>query len=430
MASKTSSFLAPALMLLTLALPITCAAAPPQRQPAHWPQWRGPNRDGVSTESLWQTKWPPAGPEVLWEADLGLGYSSVSVVAGRIYTMGNVDSNDIVWCLNADTGSQVWKHTYPNRRGSYPGPRATPTVDGDLVFTLSQSGKLFCLSAADGAVHWQADVKDFGAKQTKTRVQWGFTGSPLVWRDLVILDVGKVLAFDRDKGTLRWQCGQTEAACSSPMAVELGEKTYVTSFNPDGLMLVDTAGGKELTRYQWPDPHGGLKVTTPIVTGDRIFISTCKNDDGQDTAGLFEINQDGLKLLAKNSNIGTHVTTCVLWQGHLYGFDGYLNTKGRLMCLDFNTLQVKWAQDGLKVGSLMIADGKLIIMCGDGNLICAEASPEGFKRLAVAKVLDGTCWTPPVLANGRIYCRNHAGKLICLDVRPAVTKNDMINLSQ
>ena len=380
-----------------------------------WPCWRGPNRDGISTETGWQTKWPEGGPEVMWEASVGVGYSSVSIMDNRLYTMGHIDSNDIVWCLDVDTGKEMWRHEYPSKKGNYPGPRMTPTVDGTLVFTLAREGKLFCLNALDGKVRWETNITKFGAEQTKNK--WGFSCSPLVLGELLILDVGKVLAFDKNKGSLIWQSGQEQAGCSSPITVKFNGATYVTSFNSYGLILVNAATGKEFARYEWPDPHGGLKVATPIVSADKIFISTCANKEGQDTAGLFQINAHGLKPLVKNSNIGTHVTTCVLWQGDLYGFDGVVNRKKGLMCLDFETLEIKWSKEQLKVGSLIIADGKLIVLCGDGELICAEASPSGYNQLGHTKVLSGKCWTNPVLAGGRIFCRNHAGKLICLDVR-------------
>ena len=383
-----------------------------------WPGWRGPNRDGISTETGWQTKWPEGGPEVMWEASVGVGYSSVSIMDNRLYTMGHIDSNDIVWCLDVDTGKEMWRHEYPSKKGNYPGPRMTPTVDGTLVFTLAREGKLFCLNALDGKVRWETNITKFGAEQTKNK--WGFSCSPLVLGELLILDVGKVLAFDKNKGSLIWQSGQEQAACSTPVTVKFNGATYVTSFNPYGLILVNATTGKEFARYEWPDPHGGMKVATPIVSDDKIFISTCPNTKGQDTAGLFQINAHGLKPLVKNSNIGTHVTTCVLWQGYLYGFDGMVKggySKNGLMCLDFETLEIKWSKEQLKTGSLIIADGKLIILCGDGELICAEASPVGFNQLGCAKVLSGICWTNPVLAGGRIFCRNHDGKLICLDVR-------------
>jgi len=397
---------------------------------ADWPGWRGPRRDGISMETAWRSDWPDAGPVVLWEAAVGIGYSSVAVVGARLYTMGNMDDTDIVWCLDADTGKELWRHTYPCKKGDYPGPRMTPTVDGDLVFTLSREGQLYCLNAADGSVRWHNNITDFGAWRTKFGIQWGFSCSPLVLGDLLILDVGTVLAFDKNNGTLAWKSGTDEAGCSSPVALRFNGATYVTSFNAYGLALIDTAGGKEFARYEWPDPHGGLKVATPIAAGDKIFISTCANDKGHHTAGLFQVTAAGLKPLVKNSNIGTHVATCVLWKGYLYGFDGMLNRKGSLKCIDFETLEVKWARDGLKVGSLMIADGKLIVMCGDGTLICAEASPTGFRQLAAAKVLTRTCWTCPVLAAGRIYCRNHDGKLICLDVRDSLRSGHSDNQTQ
>lgn len=170
-----------------------------------WPAWRGHHRDGTSAESRWRTTWPDDSLEVLWEASVGIGYSSVSVARGRLYTMGRVDNNDIVFCLDADTGKEIWRHEYPSKKGSYPGPRMTPTVDGDLVFTLGREGELFCLQAANGEVLWEANITTFGAEQTRNR--WGYSCSPLVLGKLLILDVGKVIAFDKNNGSFVWGSG-------------------------------------------------------------------------------------------------------------------------------------------------------------------------------------------------------------------------------
>ena len=384
---------------------------------AQWPGWRGPRRDGVSRETGWESKWPAGGPGLLWEAAVGVGYSSMAVVGGQLYTMGNIDDVDVVWCLDAASGKEVWRHEYACKKGRYPGPRMTPTVDGQWVYTLGREGQLFCLSEGDGSVKWSVDITELGAKQTKYR--WGFSCSPLVWGNLLILDVGKVLALEKKTGELKWESGNEEAACSSPVAFEVGGSTYVTSFDTYGLALVDVARGKESARYKWPDPHGGLKVATPIVAGDKVFISSCRAE-GHNTTGLFQVAGGKLKPLVVNSNIETHVTSCVLWQGYLYGFDGMLGARGKLKCLDFETLEVKWAEGGLKVGSLMVADGKLLALAGDGTLICAKAGAAGYEEISRAKVLEGTCWTCPVLADGRVYCRNHAGRLVCLDVNARV----------
>ena len=160
-----------------------------------WPAWRGHNRDGISAETGWRTTWPEDGLEVLWEASVGIGYSSVSVAGGRLYTMGHVDHNDIVFCLDTDTGKEIWRHEYPSKKGSYPGPRMTPTVDGDRVFTLAREGELFCLNAASGKILWETNITKFGAEQT--RYKWGYSCSPLVLGELLILDAQAQDAAER-----------------------------------------------------------------------------------------------------------------------------------------------------------------------------------------------------------------------------------------
>jgi outer membrane protein assembly factor BamB len=382
---------------------------------AEWPGWRGPNRDGVSNETGLQTTWPEGGPKVMWEASVGTGYSSVAVAGKQVYTLGNVKDSGIVWCLNADTGKEIWRYTYSNESGKYPVPRMTPTLDGDRVFILTRAGELYCLNKMNGTICWQKNVKDYGARQNMNEL--GFSCSPLVFGDLLILDVGTIMAFNKNSGNLAWQCGEDRAGFSSPMAVAYNGQTFVSCFNDYGLILVHIETGKEFARVEWPEPHEGLKVATPIISADKIFISSCHNKEGLPTAGLFQIHPGGLKPLVKNSNIGTHIMTCVLWQGHLYGFDGMLNQNGSLMCLDFETLEVKWSQSGFKVGSVIVVGDKIIVLCGNGNLICTEATPTGFKQLGQAKVLSGKCWTVPVFNDGRIYCRNYRGRLLCLDVR-------------
>ena len=378
-----------------------------------WPGWRGSDRDGVSSEKGWQTTWREGGPKVMWEASVGSGYSSVAVTGKRVYTLGNIKDSGTVWCLNADTGEELWRHTYSNEPGKYPVPRMTPTLDGDWVFVLTREGELYCLNKKNGTVCWQKNVKDYGARQNMNEL--GFSCSPLVFGDQLILDVGTIMAFNKKSGNLTWQSGQDRAGFSSPIAVTFNSEPYVTSFNDYGLILVHAETGKDFARVEWHEPHEGLKVATPIISADKIFISSCQNKEGLPTAGLFQIHQGGLNPLVKNRNIGTHIMTCVLWQGHLYGFDGMLNQSGSLVCLDFETLEVKWSQTGLKVGTVIVVGEKLIVLCGDGNLICAEATPTGFKQLAQAKVLTGKCWTVPVFCDGRIYCRNYRGKLRCLD---------------
>ena len=153
---------------------------------ADWPQWRGPNRNGISSESI-STSWPADGPKVLWRASVGTGFSSISISQGRAYTMGNTNNEDTVWCFDAAAGKSLWKHTYAAQLSPQwyeGGPGSTPTIDGNRVFTISKWGDIFCLDAAKGTIVWRRDLRQDGVKPNR----WGFAGAPLVWGELVILN--------------------------------------------------------------------------------------------------------------------------------------------------------------------------------------------------------------------------------------------------
>ena len=377
---------------------------------ADWPRWRGPQCDGVSPETGWEV-WGEEGPKELWRVQIGKGFSSVAVAGGKLYTMGNTDNVDTVWCLDAATGKVIWTHTYPCPLNQYPGPRMTPTVDGDAVYTLSREGHLYCLGAADGKVRWNLHVGEvFGVRQTKYR--WGYACSPLVIGDKLILDLGKTLALEKQTGKLIWTSGNDEAGFSSPTVMDVAGTPCVTSFTAHGLVLVAVADGKEMARYQWKTMYE-INSATPIPLGDKIFISS---GYGRGCA-LLAAGASGLTKIYENTAMRNHCNPSVLYQGHLYGLDGQMGASESLKCLEFETGEVKWAQRGMRVGGLMIAGGRIIAMLDRGTLLIAEASPDGYKELARATVLGGRCWTHPVLAGGRIYCRsNEEGELVCIDV--------------
>lgn len=376
----------------------TCAAA-------DWPQWHGPNRDAVSSEGGWKAD----DIKEAWNADIGVGFSAVSVAAGKVYTMGNIANEDIVWCFDEKSGKTLWTHKYPCDAGSHKGPRVTPTVDGDRVYTLSREGQLFCLNAADGKVVWDADVtKLLGAKQT--RHEWGFSSSPLVRNNLLLLDVGPLAALDKKTGKKIWSTGHSEAGFSSPRLMKSGVKEYALGFNADGLLIAEADSGKKVDEYEWKTEYM-VNSATPIPSGDKIFISS---GYGRGCA-LLRLNNGKLKLEWENKVMKNHCNSSVLHRGHLYGFDGQQGSMGSLKCLVFETADVKWESPKLKIGSLMIASDKIIAMLDGGDLLIAEANTDSFKELSRTKALQGKCWTYPVLANGRIYCRsNEEGKLVCL----------------
>jgi len=376
---------------------------------ADWPQWRGPNRDGISPEANWLTQWPAGGPKQLWHANVGTGCSAVAVSHGRLFAMGNTNDTDTAVCCDAATGQVLWQYSYAcplEPRMFEGGPAATPTVDGERVYTLSRQGHLFCLETATGKVLWAKHLQnDLAGKMP----DWGYTGSPLVLGAAVICDVGATdaatVAFDKLTGTILWKSGNDAAGYGSWVSFPFNGRQCLAGFNAFGL-VVRAATGKELARYRWETAYNG-NIATPIVAGDKIFISSGYNKG----CAVVQFTGTALTELWKSNTMRNHFNSSVLWQEQLYGFD-----ESTLTCLNFATGTARWRQDGLGKGALMLAGDKLIVQSETGNLVIAAAAPAGFKELARAKVLTGRCWVVPVLANGRLYVRNNSGELVCLDV--------------
>ncbi len=234
-----------------------------------WPQWRGPDHDGISREKGWLTTWPKEGPKQLWTAAVGTGFSSVAVSGGRVYTMGNTGNIDKISCLDADTGSPLWKYSYHcdmmavRHEG---GPGATPAVDGDRVYTLSREGHLFCFNAASGKVIWRKDLQeDPGAK----RPTYGFTSSPLVEERSLILNVGgSGLAVDKTTGEIIWESGKKRSGYGAPVPFTLGQRcaAIFTSKEIVGVRVID---GKVLWQYPWKT-RWDLNIADPIVSRLQI----------------------------------------------------------------------------------------------------------------------------------------------------------------
>ena len=380
---------------------------------ADWPHYRGPNYDGISSEAGWSSTWPASGPKELWKREIGTGFATMSISKGRVYATGNIDDQDILYCLDAETGKEIWKTSYPcpllnkNHEG---GPCATPTVEGDAVYTLSKNGDAIRFKASTGDIVWHKRLnKDLGFKHPT----WHFSSSPLLIDNLVILNVGTYgVALSKADGSLVWQNGKGACGYASGVPCTLGGQQCVAMAVSQEVVGLNPTTGKVLWKFPWKTAYV-INSSDTIISGDTVFISTGYNKG----CGLYKIDGDNVTEVWQNKNMRNHINCSVLWQGHIYGFDGQVGGGGKLTCLDFKTGQKKWAQSGMGTGSLMIADGKLIALGERGKLVIAEASPQGYKELASAQILPKTkCWTMPVLANGKIYARSAAGTLVCIDV--------------
>jgi len=379
-------------------------AAKKVKTPREWNQWRGPNRDGSSGETGWTYQWSGMGPRELWRIRLAPGYSTVSVRNGLVYTNGGTYKDESVSCLNARNGSQVWKFTFPTSqkfswkwtRGAY----ATPTVDGKLVFAQSMSGYVAALDADTGKEVWGRDLVQESGKVPPV---YGYSSSPLVVDGLVIVAGG--LGIEKTTGKIVWKSDKIPANYPSPVPILVGKERGVV-FVSDRFVCVKASTGEVL----WEIPRGcGNMYADPVVRGDQVLFwnSLYKVVDGKPTR---------VYCTSYSPDDGSLYGSPVLWKGYVFKLS---NT---LTCREFDTGQLKWTKEGIG-GTVTLADGKLVILTKDGQLVVAEASTDAYKELARARVFkeqgdlrDYGVWSAPVLSDGRLYLRNY-DELACLDLR-------------
>jgi outer membrane protein assembly factor BamB len=389
-------------------------------RPYDWPGWQGPHRDGTSVEKGLLRSWPKDGPPLLWKVyDLGTGYSSPSVAAGRIFGMSYDGNRELVWCLGEDTGKELWRIRIANanRNMSYAeGSRSTPSVDGELVYALGVSGDLVCLETATGKERWHKNlVTDFGGRMPA----WGYCESPLVDGDKVIATPGgkdTLVALDKQSGATRWKAnvpqGDLAAYSSAIVAMVDGEREYV-QFLAGGVVGVAAEDGRFLWRYDHP-ANGSANCLTPIFHDECVFAASNYGVGG----GLARLRRNGSSVNAEEVYFTNHMKNhhggVVLAGGYLYGANDEI-----LTCLDFKTGKVKWHEREPGKGSLIWADGLLFYRNEHGEMVLIRAKPDSYEQLGRFEQPEQSpakTWAHPVLANGRLYLRDQ-DLLLCYDVK-------------
>jgi outer membrane protein assembly factor BamB len=394
-----------------------------------WPQWHGPKRDAICTETGLLKTWPKDGPPIVWKAkQLGGGYSAPSIAAGVIYGMSYRKGDEVVWALKESDGSPLWTQRIadPGKAGYNEGPRCTPTVDGDFVYALGVSGELACLNTKDGKIVWHKNfTSDFGGKVPR----WGYSESPLIDGDNLICTPGgnnsTLIALNKMTGAVVWKCavpGGDGAAYSSIVISEAaGTRQYVALLGR-GIVGVRAKDGKFLWRYNRV-ANGTANIPTPIVEGNYVFCST-----GYGTgSALLELKADGdsvkvnEKYFLGGKELQNHHGGLVHVGDYVYG--GHGHGDGIPICLDMMKGKFAWHEErGLtKKGSaaVLYADGMLYFHYQDGLMALVEATPKAFKKVSSFQLPDKSgknSWSHPVIANGRMYVRDQ-DTLLCFDVK-------------
>jgi outer membrane protein assembly factor BamB len=388
-----------------------------------WPCWRGPHRDGISRETGLLNEWPKDGPRQLWRAELSGGFSTVAVADGRLFTQTKENNQEVVVCLDVATGKDIWRYRYDcdykahrtftggGRPQARTGPRATPTVDGDRVYTLGATGTLLCLEAKTGKKVWQQDLLKIAEMKVPTH---GFCGTPLIIGERIYLNPGgpkgkSIAALDKKDGRVVWQALDDPVGYAGAAWAEVRGAPQVIFFTGAGAVGVAPKDGRLLWRYPWKTTPL-LHIATPIYADGKVFISSNYGTGG----AVFRLTEKGEpETIWKKPVMQNHFSTSVLYEGHLYGV-----SEGRLRCVDFETGTVKWDRTGLGRGSVVLADGHLIALGEYGELILAQATPAAYTEVSRCQVFDkGTLtWTVPVVSGGRLFVRSE-NALLALDLR-------------
>lgn len=385
-----------------------------------WPQWRGPNRDDVSRETGLLKKWPAGGPKRTWVSEeAGLGYSGFSVVGGKLYTMGLFDAEEKIICIDTATGKKAWESTvgpiYKNGWGD--GPRATPTVVGGMVYATGGNGDLVCVNAESGKQVWSVSLtKDLGGK-----VQgWGYTESPLVDGDLVIVTPGggkgTLAALNAKTGKLVWQTSDVSenAQYSSVIPIDHGgRRQYVQ------LLMNSVVGVSKEGKVLWKSDFPGKTavIPTPIYSDGQVYVAAGYG------VGCKALKLDGGTAtdLYSNTNMVNHHGGVILIDGFLYGH----SDKGGWTCQDFKTGEIVWQDKGVGKGAVTSADGMLYCLSeNDGTVALVEVSKAGWEEKGSFKLEatssqrnpKGKIWTHPVISNGKLYLRDQEF-ISCYDVK-------------
>lgn len=385
-----------------------------------WPQFFGLARDGKSAETAWNQDWDSMEPEVLWKAELGRGCASFAVADGRCFSTGNTDDRDSIFCFDALTGKTIWSHSYEQRldpKYYKGGTSATPTVDGDRVYSVGKEGDLFCLDAATGKVRWHRNYQqDFGGR----RQTWGWAASPLISGDLLVVDPGgeaaAVVALDKLTGEIKWQAGEDQHGYAAPVHFRNVAGDGVMVFGGNGLHAFAMADGAPLFSFPWKTKYD-INASMPLaLDGDLVFLSSGYGSG----CSVIRIHAGNKKVdqVYKNHALSLQFQSGVRVDGHLYAVDGQTGRKAFLRCLHLKSGEVLWSEKfSGDLGTLIQVDKLFLIMKEVGELTLGRLAAEGYEELGSVQILKKPVWATPAFSNGLLYCRNNDGDAVCVDLR-------------
>jgi outer membrane protein assembly factor BamB len=389
---------------------------------ADWPNWRGTNFEGKSATKGIQTNWKK-GLNKLWSVNYlcqdksTASWSSPVVQGNRLIVSGRDEKNDLLFCINSDTGELIWLGSYETEAATShgPGPRATPFIYEDRVYTFGRSGDLVCWQLEDGKLLWRKNVKDAGG----TEPTWGYSTTPLVLDNRIIVQGGGtalVIAYDKLSGDLLWKSMEGDAGYAAAITMNIGNEVKLLIYQGTGLSCLNPSDGKLLWTVPWATEYG-VNATTPIVSGDIIFHTSGYKMGCE----ALKVTNTGYSVLWKNNLMEAQHSDPILIDGYIYGYSGEsARNNGQFKCIELETGKEMWSTNQIGQGTTTFVDGHLICLDIKGNLFLIKPDPSGFKKVGEIKSavnnVKNPAWTVPVIANGKLYLR-YLQQLVCYKLK-------------
>jgi outer membrane protein assembly factor BamB len=400
---------------------------------ADWPQYRGPNHDGISTETV-TLPWPSSGPKVIWKVPTPNGFSSFTVSGGEVFTQVSQDSGstavEMCMALDAKTGKVLWgvpidqtkyqgggdSGATDNKGGD--GPRSTPVVSDGKVYVFTPALMLDCMDAKTGRGIW---TKDLVKENAGKNIGWANAASPVIDGDFIYVQAGGLgqsfLCLDKKTGKVVWKSGTEKITHATPVVATILDQKQVIFFAQSGLVSVTPDSGKELWRY--PFKYSTSTAASPVVCGDIVYCSAGYDVGG----GACKISKSGDGFSAKelwrtpgNKEVANHWSTPVFKDGYLYGMFSFKRFGvGPMKCVEVATGKIMWKQDGFGAGNVIMANDKLLALADNGELVAVDPDPSAYKEICRTQAVTGKCWSTPALSDGRVYVRS-TKEGACLDL--------------
>jgi len=408
--------------LLVALLLVGVSFASPGKE-TEWPAWRGGQYGGTLSQGALDGA---SGLRVSWLRAVGSAYSAIVVAQGRVVTMASDHTNDYVIALDEESGDELWREpiakTYPGRDGATDGPSSTPVIDGDAVFALGPFGDLVALDLQTGQKRWSTHLVN---EHSSTVPHWGFTTSPLVYDNLLVVATGgatknMVTAFNKHTGQIVWTAGDDNINYQSPLVMRLDGRDQIICAGDEKLYGLRPADGVTL----WQTPHEGrrfyAKIVNPVIVDEGKLFMTCRFSDSK--LITLKGDQNGYEIIDgwKSKHFKASYNIVAYHDNYLYGYSG-----GFLVCIDATSGELAWKSRPPGTGFLVAVDGHLVVIARKGSLHIVKASPDAYHEVASIKLFTKRVWTPPSFANGHIYVRNEYAM-----AKVAILKDDVGTVSQ